>query len=173
MRSARFERLLFVAMVLLALAHIARGYHAVTTAAARFGPLALGMTSEEVGIAAAGERGIGSDPRHRVFARDGRIIAVRLNQNKELAGIRCEEQGTAALACPAFLGVHIGDRLDRVTALLGPAERDVTGIGGEMVYPALGLRLQLADEKVVSIDLRTAANGQQSIWPIVLWRLFP
>ena len=41
------------------------------------------------------------------------------------------------------------------------------------LFEALSGVKQLADNQVVSIDLRPAGTEQPGIWPIILWRLFP
>ena len=160
-------------MALLALAYAAKGYHDVARAGTQFGPLKIGMSAEQIRLALAGETRSSPDAAMQVFQRDGRTITLALDRQGKLAGIACSEHGIAPLACPAILGVHVGDHQDRVKMLLGPGELQSTDGMTWLAYPSIGLRLHLAANQVAAIDLRPAGDKHSSIWPIVLWRLFP
>lgn len=160
-------------MALLALAYIAIGYRDVSASGTRLGPLALGMSAEEAGLAMANEPTVHAGSTRQVFQHDGRTITLAFDGRNRLAGIICTEQGAAPLACPALLGVHVGDPADRVIALLGPAEQEGAGAATVLEYPSMGIRVQLADSQVISVELREADNERPSIWPVILWRLFP
>lgn len=160
-------------MVLLALVYAAKGYREVSRSGTQFGPLTIGMSAGQIQSAMASERQTSSTPTTQVFQRDGRTITLALDGQAKLAGIICTEQGAAPLACPAVLGVRVGDHPDRVKALLGPGDQKTADGKAVLSYPSIGIHLQLADNQVVSIDLRPAGTEQPGIWPIILWRLFP
>ncbi|MFN3515968.1 MAG: hypothetical protein ACK4YM_02275 [Novosphingobium sp.] len=173
LRSERFGRMLFAAMALLALAYAAKGYQDVAHAGSQFGPLKIGMSAEQIRWALAGETQSSPGAAMQVFQRDGRTITLTLDQQGKLAGIACSEHGIAPLACPAILGVHVGDHPNRAKTLLGPGELQSTDGKPVLAYPAIGLRLHLEAHKVTALDLRPVGSEPASIWPIVLWRLFP
>lgn len=170
-RSRRFGQVVFGAMCIVAIGAVWTSWREVSEAGRQYGPAAIGMDGERLRYALGQPVRIAGHEWD--FSESGRTLLVSLNPgSNQVERISCREQDVTALACPALLGVRIGDEEAEVTRLLGRGEASYAGGRAALAYPGLGAALQLDQGKVASITI-TGGNGDAGRWPIVLLRLLP
>lgn len=170
-RSKAFGRSLFAAMCLLGAGLIWESWRDVTAARGRLGAIGIGMTPDQV-RQALGQPSEVSGPVWN-YSQAGRTTTIRFEPgSNEVAAISCREQDRTSPACPDLLGVRVGKGDAQLRQLLGTGRK--TGSAGHLglAFDPIGATFELSDGKVSAISLGPVAE-QNSVWPIVLWRLMP
>ena len=172
-RTLYFGRVLLVVMSLLGAAYVWQTWRSVRQASESLGPIALGMSADQV-RAALGPAGVASSGTGELlFDQDGRQFTVILDKSgRQVVAVSCREQVITAPACPALLGVRIRDERAEVVRALGLGRLHIAGQREQLAYPQLGASIHLLEGRVVQIGLRAGpVRGQ--LWQIVLRQLVP
>lgn len=172
-RTPRFGRGLLVVMSLLAAAYVWQTWRAVTSASERLGPVALGMRMDQVRAALGPANESSGGAGAFMFDQDGRQFTVKLGAGKEqVAAVSCRELLITSPACPALLGLRIGDERAKVQRALGLGQRHIAGPREQLAYPQIGAAITLQEARVVQISVQ-AGPGRDQVWQVVLRQLVP
>lgn len=172
-RSNLFGRGLLVIIVLVTAAYVWQVWSSVELASKQLGPVALGMSEDQVRAALAPSETAGGTVQDLLFDQQGRQFAVHLDgPDRRVTGISCHEQDVTSPACPALLGVRIGDPQAAVLGKLGAGQLHQTGQHQNWAYPQIGASLAMQGGQVATITLG-AARDPGPHWRVWLWHLVP
>lgn len=154
--SRHFGRRLFVAMAVIALAYGGVGLYNVVHASRTFGPTYMGMSRAEVQYVFGSPSARSADNRLWRMHEADAVTTVLFDASDRLTAIDCRgTMGTSGAACPAPLGIHVGDVEDAIWRKLGPPSGETYGGDGKVMdYPEMGLRFALRRATIVAIEHR-------------------
>ena len=172
-RTAQFGRVLLAVMLVLTAGYVWQMWRSVSLSGERLGPIALGMSADQVRAVMVPAQANQAADAGLVFEQDGRRLVVQLDgPDQRVSAISCHEQIITAPPCPALLDVRIGDPRDEVLRKVGPGRLHLNGQRERRDYLQLGASIDLHDGQVVQITLR-AGPGRDRRWQMLLWRLIP
>lgn len=172
-RTPQFGHGLLVVMSLLAAVYVWQTWRAVTIASQSLGPIALGMREDQVRASLGPAGATSGRTGELLFDQDGRQFTVILDMpDRQVVAISCQEQVITAPACPALLGLRVGDERAKVLRTLGLGRMHIAGQREQLAYPQLGAAIDLQEGRVVQISLQ-AEPGRDRLWQVVLRQLVP
>ena len=170
-RRPGFGRALFAAILLLAAFYLFLVWREVAAASGRLGPVAAGMTGDEV-LRQLGTPDGGAGGKTWRFSKAGRNLTIGIDDTGRVAQVSCREAGPDSLACPAILGVRVGASEQALRQALGQGTLESAGDRAIRSYPGIGARVEIDQGQVSGLTV-AAPHAGSSIRDIALWRLLP
>lgn len=172
-RTPWFGGGLLIAMSLLAAAYTWQTWVSLKQASEALGPVALGMSESEVRAALSPAGATAGAAGELLFNQDGRQFAVQLSgPDQRVVGVSCHEQVVTSPACPAIIGIRIGDSSAEVKGAIGAGRLLRDGRGERLDYAQIGAVFYLQEGRVVRVAVRAGPTGERMA-EMLLWRLIP
>lgn len=172
-KTTRFGRGLAAIMVLIAAVYSWQAWLAIEQAGQRLGPVALGMSESEVRAALGQPSRTSSTATDLTVEQNGRSFLVRFDgPERRAAELTCRENLITAPACPALLGIRIGEDRAAMLRQLGAGQQSQKGNQEWLAYPQVGAVFVLDSGQVVQVSVSTHSD-QPKPWRILLSRLIP
>lgn len=172
LRGQHAANLLFAGMVGTSLAYAALVAQSAWSASTRYGPIAVGMSAQQVSEA-LGQPTSRQGATRWVHDNNGEVMTINFDPQGTVLDVTCVELHGTLERCPTTLGLDIGTyERDLKLKIGGPAREQSRGHEKSLFYPELGLSFQLQHGQVTWIRFEQA-TGTARLARLIGWMLIP